>query len=514
MRTPDWGVLDPRIVERLLWLPDDCRDGTTLIVGPPGCGKSRLLGRAIVWQDFARGLPGVLFDPIGEVRNLLFDKICRYPKSIQQRLWERIIYVDVSGSLGIVQRNPLLYRRERESLFNVSQRFVEAIRKIDPSLQSASVLGFNSFAHIATNVGMALAAMGLQFDAAEDLLTNTRAWEGQLLAAAVKEPQARPAVEYLLGVYDKLPPREKQNQTMTFLRKTAMLRLDPVLRQQFCQSPSDMALADVAKTRSLLIYDLSRISDAQIKKFALVWMLGQVFEFARTRPAGKQQVPFGVVVDELSYLLSSDIRQTDPVADDLMELTARLARNKHLFVTLTMQGVSQASKQVREALAYCSTYILGSTPDLEWATENAKRWRAWDPTWVKKTTTFTRPPSRMNPEGSANVTTQEYSLQEQWYLHAWKQMKLPRFHFFVAVPPREGSPASTLQTVSIEGFDSGQYPDQIRCEEICRRLAWRDGRPVEGVADIAAGSFTSFDHLVAIRQPAPPLRISARESLP
>jgi hypothetical protein len=67
-------------------------------------------------------------------------------------------------------------------------------------------------------------------------------------------------------------------------------------------------------------------------------------------------------------------------------------------------------------------------------------------------------------------------------------MKLPAFHFYVAVPPREGSPATGLQKVSIAGFDIGCFPDEALCDEAARRLAWRDGQPVAGVeTERAAG---------------------------
>jgi hypothetical protein len=474
------------VAARNQWLLDAARNGTTLIVAPPGAGKTRLLGRRIVWWDFCRGVPQLVLDPVGGLRDQLFDVIARLPREAQPAFWRRIRYVDVAGRFGFVQQNPLYYRVGDESFYVASQRFVETIRRIDPSLQSASVLGFNAFASVATKVGMVLLAVGEQLPAAFPLLDHPEALRPRLERLARDEPEVAEACRWLLTAYQELPPREKHQQTMTFRRKAEPFVLDPVLAAQFCRAPRTVDLTEAVARRWLVLYDFSGVTDPERKRFGLVWLFRQAMEFAHRRRPGRQ-APFGVVVDELTYLLPADARQGDPLGEDLMELITRLGRNKGLWITLSLQGVDQLSATAQQALAYCTAYVLGSTPNLDWAMEVAKRFRKWDPQWVRKTETHLSGGGGRNDLPIVNERDIEFTIEEQRYLHAWRQMELPRYHFYVATPSQEGSPPRSLSRISIAGVDPGCHPIPAVVEEAARRLAVRDGRPVANVlTEIAA----------------------------
>ena len=63
-------------------LSDSALKNGVHLVGGPGSGKSRMLGRIIAWQALLRGKPTVLLDPTGGMALNLIDKISRLPFGI------------------------------------------------------------------------------------------------------------------------------------------------------------------------------------------------------------------------------------------------------------------------------------------------------------------------------------------------------------------------------------------------------------------------------------------------
>ena len=159
-------------LSRLLWISDQTRSMGIRIAAGKGSGKSRLMGRVIAWLDFLRGIPQVIFDPHGPTIDNFLDKLIRSPRELQEKLWRRVIYIDMSGKWGYVFPFPLYYRMGGESLYEVSQRYLDVVRKIDPFLQTASIEGWNPLWFTGTYVGMLLSALNLQITEAEQLLQN------------------------------------------------------------------------------------------------------------------------------------------------------------------------------------------------------------------------------------------------------------------------------------------------------------------------------------------------------
>src|SRR3990172_5379269 len=93
--------------DRLIWLPDHARSMGIHIMAGKGSGKSRLMGRIIALLDFLRGVPQVIFDPHGPTIDNFLDKFIRLPKEYRERLFSRIMYIDMSGSTGQVFPFPL-----------------------------------------------------------------------------------------------------------------------------------------------------------------------------------------------------------------------------------------------------------------------------------------------------------------------------------------------------------------------------------------------------------------------
>src|SRR5260221_24137 len=85
---------------RLAWVSDSARFNGIHVMGGPGSGKSRLNGRGVAFIDFLRGVPVVIFDPTGGTIDNFLDRLLRLPASYQEQLWQRVIYVDMSGDLG------------------------------------------------------------------------------------------------------------------------------------------------------------------------------------------------------------------------------------------------------------------------------------------------------------------------------------------------------------------------------------------------------------------------------
>src|SRR5215216_1665618 len=164
--------VSPTLRSKLLWLPDDARSMGIHIQAGKGSGKSRLMGRLIAWLDFVRGVPLVILDPHGPTIDNFLDKLTRMPRELQERLWQRVLYVDMSGQSGQVIPFPLYYRLGNESLYDISQRYLDVVRKLDPYLQTASVEGWNPLWRTGTYIGMILAGLNFQITEAEKLLQN------------------------------------------------------------------------------------------------------------------------------------------------------------------------------------------------------------------------------------------------------------------------------------------------------------------------------------------------------
>src|SRR5690349_19055292 len=107
-------------------LPDSVRPRGIMIWGSPGAAKSVFAGKVIVWEDYQRGKPCIVIDPIGTITDYFLS--CGAS--------ERVIVADMSATQYAVPF-PLYYRFSTEPLFDVAQRFPEVARLSDPAMLSA-----------------------------------------------------------------------------------------------------------------------------------------------------------------------------------------------------------------------------------------------------------------------------------------------------------------------------------------------------------------------------------------
>jgi len=167
-------------------------------------GKSRFLGRGLVWSDFYYEIPQIVIDVtgIGTIDNFLDKLITRMQqyvsKSQDKRVFWRIKYVNIASPDYIVPF-PLLYQTGHErSLLHIAERFVNVIRMSHPALLRAEVPGFPALHYIAVHTHIVLAALGLPITHAEHLLRHPEEWQknGTFAEAVRRNPQASPSVAF------------------------------------------------------------------------------------------------------------------------------------------------------------------------------------------------------------------------------------------------------------------------------------------------------------------------------
>jgi hypothetical protein len=155
--------------------------GSTSVIGAPGVGKSRLLGRVLAWGDFLSGIPQLLCDPIWTTIDNFLHKLVTelhyLPESEQSKYRERVRYFDMSGSQGYVLQLPLYFRLGTErSLREIAVRLPQLYRKSEPDLATRPIMGAAPLTKIGTYTGIVLTALGFQITEAESLLRHPTAW--------------------------------------------------------------------------------------------------------------------------------------------------------------------------------------------------------------------------------------------------------------------------------------------------------------------------------------------------
>lgn len=459
----------PRKLNRaLLWIPDNSRSMGIHIQAGKGSGKSRMMGRLIAWLDFVRGVPLVIFDPHGPTIDNFLDKLTRMPREIQERLWHRVIYVDMSGRSGQVIPFPLYYRLGGESLYEISQRYLDVIRKLDPYLQTASVEGWNPLWRTGTYAGMVLAALGFQITEAEKLLQNPAAWERRFGEVLNTYPEAAPAVAYLREL-SEARDNTRIRRTESFFNKIAIFNLDPAMRAMFGSGSPGVNWHHVMSRRQAVLLDFRHEQDIERRQFKMMWAFNYFLDFIKRRGAGRHQ-PISLMIDELSSLFSNKALTGEVLGKELDELINVIARNYRVWLTIAHQEQFQLLENIQKSLMTLGTQILGATSDWEASLNSAKQFFRYDPYWVKKTEVF--------ESGSRTV---EFTIEEQALMYSYKFMELGRYHFLVRPAYGEADVASFLQPVSIESLDHGRYSDQELVTQARTLLMKHFGIPIDEV---------------------------------
>ena len=479
-------VVPPQWRHRLRWLPDSARNMGIHLMAGKGSGKSRLMGRVIGWQDFVRGVPLVIFDPMGSTIDNLLDKLTRLPRAYQEKLWRRVLYVDMSGHGARVVPFPLYYRLGNESWYEIAQRNVDTVRKIDPHLEKAPILGLNAFVEIGTHVGIVLAAMGEQIVSAPDLLSHPGLWADRMKVAQAEYPEIAPAVDYLLGHYSTLKSSERATLTQSFLSKMALFGLDPSMRAMFGATLQGIDWAEVIRQRQTVLLDFRSEHNLERRRFKMMWVFSYLMDYIKFR-GRTRRMPVSVIVDELTELTDFDSLGVNPFEKELNALINVYARNCMIWLTIAHQEAFQVSPYTLKTLMTMGTQVFGVTTDAEAAAALAGQYAPIDPDRVKR-----YEPVWMSIEEGGGIFSRpthepriidrrpvNYSVEEQQLMAAEVFKKLRLFEFLVKVAGGEGDVAGGLSLVHIKNIDPGQWVNEALVAQARGLLSSRIGVPIQ-----------------------------------
>ena len=452
-----------------------------------GAGKSRFMGRVLAWLLFLRHVPQIILDPTGGTIDNFIDKIIRLPREQQEQLWPRVLYVDMSGKGRYVVPFPLYCRLSPDdSLFDVSQRYLEVVRRMDVHLQQAPILGLNALAMISTYAGMLLAALGYQITEAPSLIRHPEQWEGRLKRALSLSPEVQPAVEFFRAFID-WKPNERARYSNTFLTKILPFVADPTMRSMFGASEPGLVWEKAVKERLTVCLDFSKELNPEHRRFKLLWCFRSLGDYFKSRGFAGRERPVGLIIDEVTQLLGFGTHENSVMAEDIEELVSVVARNYGVYLTIAHQNLPQlGSERIQKALMTMGTQMLGVQTDPESARYLADYFCRYQPYDVKRYERVWMNEQLTDPY-VIDLRPVEFTPEEQSLLNSHRFMDLGRFEFVVRVPRREGDFRGHLRRMSIAGFDRGIYPRPELVTQARELLMRRRGRPTrEVLAEITA----------------------------
>lgn len=469
-----------------LKLPDPGRAMGGRYLGPRGTGKSRLLGRRLVYGDFVREIPQVVFDPVGDTIDNFLDVVfdMTKPKHERQAAAERIMYVDVGGGTGYVCPLPVYHRSEFDQLDQVAARPIDVWRRIDPALGAAPIMGLNAVLTTGLYTGMVLSALGWRMSEAEALLSDPGRYRERILHAVSDDYKLREAAVWLQNLK---PPttREWHNQVDSFLNKARQITLNDAARATYCAVKPGFSWQDVVDRGQTVLLDFRSFADQDdLRVFGLVWWFRSLFGFIKKRGAGRH-TPIGLVIDELWHFLSGNADQQDLIAGDFEELVVTRSRSHQVWLSLSHQELNQLSRRMGNVLMSLGTQIFAGTSDLE---EGAEVWaKRFDDFELLKARAHRnvwgsafRGPDYIREEQPVLMTIQEQirKTAQEKYMH------LPPLTFWGAVASREGELGRSPVRFTVSTEDG--FVDQEKVTIARKRLAERSGRLItEVLAEIA-----------------------------
>lgn len=476
--------------------------GVHLVAGP-GAGKSRLLGRRLAWQVVQDKKPLVVLDPIGGTIDNLLDVIARLPQSWRRAVWSRITYIDV-GARDYLTPTPLYYRlSEQESLFEIANRFPAILKRQDPELQSAPILGWNSLYECAISAGMIAAALGRQLDFVADLVLYPGRYKEELKQALAIDPTVRTAVEYFRALMDPTRNSLREKRTGSFITKLIPFVSDPLLLARFSGSGQGIDWEKVSQEGHTVLIDFRHVLDADQRQFAMLWYFKAFTDYIKHRGMAGRGSEITFIIDEMSQMLAQHASTGDSLlAADLEELVAVLARNYGVNVIMSHQNLSQLEPRIQNVLLQMGTQIIGRVAG-EDALALAKAILEFQPLRVKKYETQWMPlkegaawaldPHGRNINGEpyhpmsdrtipfpVDTKTTEYSAEEQYtMLSDVIRHHLDRFEFLVLPATAEGTVSSQVRRMTLKRFDTGQWPDEPYLASIRACLRYSCGVQVD-----------------------------------
>lgn len=475
------------LAERLLILSDaSLKNGAHLVAGP-GSGKSRLLGRILVWQMLLRRKPQVILDPTGGVVDNLLDKLSRLPLEYRKKLWPRLVYVN-AGATDFITPTPLYYRMsENDTLFEIANRPLAIFKRQDPQLESAPILGWNSIYECGIFAGQIAAALERQIDFVADLVRSPRNYKEDLKQVVSAHPELQPAVSYFREMMDPTSGELRNRRTSSFLTKLLPLLADPPMRAAFAAPSRHIDWEAISRQGQTLIIDFRHERDPERRRFKLLYWFRNFIDFVKYRGMAGRGEEVVFLIDEVTQLLGHrTLSGASIMAEDLEELVAVLGRNFGVNVVISHQNLSQVDERIRNVFMQMGTQLIGVLPNPDDAITVARYLASYDPHLIKK-----KEPVWMSLEYLDRKTyntymrptvidyrTVEFAVDEQIILAAQQLQRLPNFRFLVRPAKSEGNLTGRLRHMSIANVDRNQYPDERQIAPVRRMLAQRDGIPL------------------------------------
>src|ERR671914_1125089 len=456
-----------------------------------GTGKSRLLGRKIASGDFFAGIPQVIFDPVGGTIDNFLDKVTwflhDFPQLARDPIWERIIYVDMSGKDGVIVPFPLYYRLGTErSLLEIAERYLQTIIKSNPDLFRAQVMGWPPLHRIGDYSGIVLAALGYQITEAEDLLDHPEVWEAAGLFAKAEQvsPEAKRAASYFRHKYIPMREADRARLTTPFLDKIFTFALDDTFRAMFGAKEPGIKWDEVVRRKQTVLLDFRHEKDEEMRRFKMLWAFDYLYSWIKTR--GRQDDnPFGIICDEFAHMTQKVVDATNPLAQDLDTFINVYMRQHTIWFTAAHQELYQIDEQLRNTMLSLGTYIIGGTSSMASARELADALYFRDPFWVKDAEPIYGRRYQHSRLEVIDVRLRFMPLEEQTELFAQRIKGLGRFQFLLRPAIAEGHIGQDVLSLSIQDLDRDketgeyQFPDAPLMARLRTALATQSGTPMQ-----------------------------------
>jgi hypothetical protein len=501
-------VPEPDALPPVLSLSPSARLMALYILAASRTGKSRLLGRGIVWSDYYYEIPQIVLDVtgIGTIDNFLDKLITRLqyvPKAQDKRFLQRIKYVNMASPDYIVPF-PLLYQTGHErSLLHIAERYLNVIRLSYPQLLEAQVQGFPPLHYIGVHTHIVLAALGLPITHAENLLRHPEEWQrnGTFAEATRRNPQAAPSVVFFQEEYIPARPAERRRLLNPYFEKIFTYNLDVNLRCQFGGLKPGIDWEEVEEEGQTILLDFRDETDPELRRFKLLWVFVSLYEHIKRR--GRREKPLAITIDEISAMAFKVANGRNPLAELLDEFIQQYLRGQNIWLTVAHQSVNQLDEQVRNSLFSLGTYLFGRADTMSEARILADvlgfkrdpfRVKHWHKTWGK----FDPPPFGLGYSYRQREAINQYypnypyyvldtepgaymNLEEQLEEAARRLYELDRFEFLCRPAIREGVVSKAVIPLSIANLDrhAGEYqfPNHERVARFRDVLAAKDGIP-------------------------------------
>ena len=479
------------ILQRLVITPDSALKNGIHVVAGPGTGKSRLLALLIAWLLLWRMKSQVIIDPTGGVVDNIIAKIARQPLPIRRRIWPRIHYVDWGASDYVVP-SPLYYRQSQaDTTFEIANRFLTVLKRQDPQLQSAPILGWNSLYECGLYAGQIAVALDAQIDFVADLVRDPRQYKDLLKQALMVDPKLKPAVTYFRELMDPKSGALRSRRTDSFRNKLLPLQSDPTMFATFAAPRRGIDWEQIDRSGHTVLIDARDERDADRRQFKLLWWFRDFVDYIKYRGMTGRGREIGFLIDEVTQLLGYRTAEGQSLlAEDLEELTSVLGRNFGVNSVISHQNMSQVDPRIQNVLMQMGTQCVGVLTNDDDALLMARVLHRYNPSMVRK-----REPVWMSVREDVwpytdfvpeiiDYTTTEFTPDEQVRLAADTLRGLPKFTFLIRNATEEGNLSTRVQRVSIANVDRNQYPDPHQVNEIRSYLRVKSGISVDEVTSL------------------------------